>query len=189
MGSTRLACQEIADIQLIARQYNFTTKTTLPFILLGQNLPISFAMALFIIQLHLSAPDVPGSEKKKQQNPQPKRAPLASSLLPTIILNAMLLATPTLRSHPGFSYLVLAERLLLFLPHTGLLKLSDADLQKSAAVSGGFVAANWAMMRKGLVTKDFFTALLWKGQAVKTMAWDAVLSAVVYGVLSWGGGV
>ncbi|KAG9197753.1 hypothetical protein G6514_001088 [Epicoccum nigrum] len=172
-----------------ARQYNFTTNTMLPFIFLGQNLPISFAMALFIIQLHLSAPDGQGSKNERQQNPQSKRAPLASSLLPTIIFNAMLLATPTLRSHPGFSYLVLAERLLLFLPHTGLLKLSDADMQKSAAVSGGFVAANWAMMRKGLITKDFFTALLWKGQAVKTMAWDAVLSAVVYGALSWGGGV
>ena len=184
-----LVKESLIDFYQIARQYNFTTKTILPFILLGQNLPISFAMALFIIQLHLSAPDVLGSKNKKQQNPQPKRAPLASSLLPTIILNAMLLATPTLRSHPGFSYMVLAERLLLFLPHTGLLKLSDADLQKSAAVSGGFVAANWAMMRKGMVTKDVFTALLWKGQAVKTMAWDAVLSAVVYGVLSWGGGV
>lgn len=70
-----------------------------------------------------------------------------------------------------------------------MLKLSSADMQKCAAVSGGFVVANWAMMRKGLVLGDVFMVLGWKGQAVKTMAWDAVLSVVVYGILSWGGGV
>jgi hypothetical protein len=161
----------------------------IPFIVLGQNLPISFTVALFIIQLHLAAPDVAETGKTKQVHDQPKQRPVASLALPTIILNAMLLAQPSLRGHPGFSYLLLAERLLLILPHTGLLKLSNTDIQRSAAISGGFVIANWAMLRNDVNVKDVLTALVWKGQAVKTLAWDAVLSAVVYGVLSWGGGV
>lgn len=94
-----------------------------------------------------------------------------------------------MRGHPIFSYLILAERLLLVLPHTGLLKLSDVDIQKSAAISGGFVVANWAMMKKDVAVGDVLTALLSKGQAVKTMGWDAVLGVVIYGVLGWGGGV
>jgi len=162
-----------------------------PFIILGQNLPISFASALFIIKLHLSAPDVvPNNEtENRTQHAQPKQAPVASLMLPTLLLNATLLAQPSLHGHPGFSYLLLFERLLLVLPHTGLLKINAADMQRSAAISGGFVVANWAMMRKSLVVRDVLTALVWKGQAVKTMGWDAVLSLVVYGVLSWGGGV
>ena len=161
----------------------------LPFIILGQNLPISFTVALFVIQLHLSAPDVAGPENKNQTVAQPKQTPIASPLLPTIILNSLVLAQPSLHWHPGFSYLLLAERALLLLPHTGLLKLSDADVKKSVAVSGGFVVANWAMLSKGVDVSSVVTALVWKGQAVKTMGWDAMLSIVVYGVLSWGGGV
>ena len=161
----------------------------IPFIVLGQNLPISFTVALFIIQLHLAAPGVSEIEKTKQVHDQPKQKPVASLVLPTIILNATLLAQPSLRRHPGFSYLLLAERLLLILPHTGLLKLSDTDTQRSAAISGGFVVANWAVLRNDVNVRDVLTALVWKGQAVKTMGWDAVLSAVVYAVLSWGGGV
>lgn len=75
------------------------------------------------------------------------------------------------------------------LPHTGLLKLTAGDVKKSAAISGGFVVANWAMLRNDVAVGDVVTALVYKGQAVKTMGWDAVLSAVVYGVVSWGGGV
>lgn len=172
-----------------ARQYNFTTRTMLPFIILGQNLPISFAVALFVIQLHLAAPDVTGNSKPTQKQPQPKQKPIASLILPTILLNAALLAQPSLRSHPAFSYLVLAERVLLLLPHTGLLKLSGAEMKKSAAISGGFVVANWAMLRKDVDVRSVVMALMGRGQAVKTMGWDAVLSAVVYGVLGWGGGV
>ena len=164
----------------------------IPFIILGQNLPISFTAALFIIQLHLAAPDVSSnniSNSKQTQHAQPKQQPIASLMLPTIILNAILLAQPSLRGHPGFSYLLLAERLLLVLPHTGLLKLSNADVQRSAAISGGFVVANWAMLRKDVSVGGVLNALVWKGQAVKTMGWDAVLGAVVWGILSWGGGV
>ncbi|KAF2998552.1 hypothetical protein E8E13_005404 [Curvularia kusanoi] len=141
-----------------ALQYNLPLHKTLPFTLLAANLPTSFSAALFIIQLHLSSPDILSSgtpvrqqQKQQQQPAPPKPKPLTSPLLPTILLNAMLLATPTLRNHASFSYLVLAERLLLFLPHTGLLKLSKRDIESSVAVSGGFVVANWAMLRKGLV--------------------------------------
>jgi hypothetical protein len=162
----------------------------IPFIILGQNLPISFAISLFIIQLHLAAPDVAGNTPKSSTtHAQPKSKPIASLMLPTILLNALLLAQPSLRGHPGFSYLLLAERLLLLLPHSGLLKITDADMRKSAAISGGFMVANWAMLRKDVVIGDVLTALVYKGQAVKTLAWDAVSSAVVYAVLSWGGGV
>ncbi|KAF2624565.1 hypothetical protein BU25DRAFT_373949, partial [Macroventuria anomochaeta] len=171
------------------RQYGFTAKTMVPFIILGQNLPISFTVALFIIQLHLAALDVAGSEKRTKTHAQPKQKPVASLMLPTILLNALLLAQPSLRGHPGFSYLLLAERALLLLPHTRLLKLSDADIKKSAAISGGFVVANWAMLRKDVNVGDVVMALVWRGQAVKTIGWDALLSAVIYGVLSWGGGV
>ncbi|KZM20649.1 uncharacterized protein EKO05_0010605 [Ascochyta rabiei] len=172
------------------RQYGFTAKTMIPFIILGQNLPISLTAALFIIQLHLAAPDVTGNNKERTQtHAQPKQSPVASLMLPTIILNAILLAQPSLREHSGFSYLVLGERLLLLLPHTGLLKLNDADIKKSIAISGGFVVANWAMLRKDTSVQDVLTALVYKNQAVKTMGWDAALGVVVYGALSWGGGV
>ncbi|KAJ8108797.1 hypothetical protein OPT61_g7917 [Boeremia exigua] len=171
------------------RQYGLSSKTMILFIILGQTLPISFTVTLFIIQLHLLAPDMVGIGKEKQSGTQLKQQPIASSLLPTIVLNAILLALPSLRGHPGFSYLVLAERALLFLPHMGLLRLSDADLTKSASIAGGFIVANWAMLRKSINIRDVATALMWKGQAVKTMGWDALLSLVVYGVLSWGGGV
>jgi hypothetical protein len=162
----------------------------IPFIILGQNLPISLTAALFVIQLHLAAPDVAGNKSKQTQpRSQPRQKPVASLMLPTILLNATLLAQPTLRRHPGFSYLVLGERLLLLSPHTGLLRLSDADIKKSVAISGGFVVANWAMLRKETAVQDVLTALVFKGQAVKTMGWDAVLGLVVHGALSWGGGV
>lgn len=181
---------EIAKLTESGRQYGFTAKTMVPFIVLGQNLPISFTAALFIIQLHLSAPDVNESKAgNEKEHAQPKQKPIASLMLPTILLNATLLAQPSLRGHPGFSYLLLAERLLLLAPHTGLLKITSADMQRSAAISGGFIVANWAMLRKDLNVGDVLTALVWKGQAVKTMGWDAVLGAVVYGALSWGGGI
>lgn len=159
----------------------------LPFVILGQNLPISFAAVLFVIQLHLSAPDVIGGQGNTNPTAQSKQRPLVSSLLPTIMVNALLLALPLLRAHPDFSYLVMAERILLLLPYTGLLESSNADLQKSAAISGGFVVANWAMLRQMVNVKDVAKALVWKGQAVKTMGWDAVLSLVLYGVLCWDG--
>jgi hypothetical protein len=162
----------------------------LPFIILGQNLPISLAAALFIIKLHLSSPDVQtDAASSKATEKQPKQAPIASLTLPTLLLNATLLAQPSLRNHPGFSYLVLAERLLLVLPHTGLLKMTSPDIQRSAAISGGFIVANWGMLRHGLSVSGVLSALVWKGQAVKTMGWDAVLGGVVYGALAWGGGV
>ncbi|KAF1359232.1 hypothetical protein EJ07DRAFT_166242 [Lizonia empirigonia] len=161
------------------QQFGFTARTMVPFIILGQNLPISFAVSLFIIQLHLAAPDVSNNKEQIQKHAPPKQKPIASLVLPTPLLNAAILAQPGLRAHPGFSYLVLAERLLLVLPHTGLLKLNDADNKKSAAISGGF----------DVDVRDVLTALLYKGQAVKTMGWDAVLSVVVYGVLSWGADV
>lgn len=170
------------------QQYGFTARTMVPFIILGQNLPISFAVSLFIIQLHLAASVVSNKEEIQKHAP-PKQKPIASLMLPTLLMNTAILAQPGLRAHPGFSYLVLAERLLLVLPHTGLLKMNDADIKKSAAISGGFVVANLAMLGKDIDVRDLLTALLYKGQAVKTMGWDAVLSVVVYGVLSWGGGV
>lgn len=168
------------------RRYNFSTKTMLPFIVLGQNLPISFSVALFIIQLHLAAPSVTENiEKHSKAHPSTTRNPTVSSMLPTIILNAALLAQPSLRHHAGFSLLVLTERALLVLPHTGCLTLSDAEIKKSAAISGAFVAANWAMLRHGVGFDRVLAALTSGGQALKTMGWDAVLSAVVYGALSW----
>ncbi|KAH6629171.1 hypothetical protein C7974DRAFT_412990 [Boeremia exigua] len=169
-----------------ARQYNFTPTQILPFIVLGQTLPISFTAALFIIHLHLSAPDLVG---QKQQHPEQPNRPIASPLIPSILLNALLLAQPPLRSHPNFSFLVLAERVLLTLPHTGLLRLGGAEAKKSAAVSGGFVVAHWAGLRKGVSVWGVCRALVGGGGAVKALGWDAVMGVVVWGVLSWGGGV
>lgn len=162
----------------------------IPFIILSQNLPISFTAALFIIQLHLVASDVvkktPQDMKRYEQHQQKS---VASLIFPTMLLNVILLAQPSLRCHAGFSYLLLAERLLLLLPHTGLLKLHDADIKKSAGISGGFIVANWATLRKSVTVRGVMTALAYRGQAVKTMGWDAVLGVILYGVLSWGGGV
>ena len=136
------------------------------------------------------APDVAGKiQQETKRHERPQKKPIASVIFPTILLNAILLAQPSLRGHSGFSYLLFAERLLLLLPHTGLLKLNDADIKKSAAISGGFIVANWAILRKNFAVRDVMTALVYRGQAVKTMGWDAVLSAILYGVLSWGGGI
>lgn len=178
-----------------AQQYGLAPKTTLPFIILAQTLPVSFTAALFIALLHLSSPDLrthgaaTSNDETPRRSAQPKQNPIASLMLPTLLLNATLLAQPSLRSHPGFAYLVLFERLLLVLPHAGLLNIAAADVRRGAAVSGGFVVANWGMLRRSLAVKDVLAALVWKGQAVKTMGWDVVLSVVVYGMLSWGGGV
>lgn len=136
------------------------------------------------------APDVVGKiPQETKRSEQLQQKPIASLVFPTILLNATLLAQPSLRGHSGFSHLLLAERLLLLLPHTGLVKLDDADIKKSAAISGGFVVANWAILRKSVALGDVMTALVRRGQAVKTMGWDTVLGAILYGVLSWGGGV
>lgn len=52
------------------------------------------------------------------------------------------------------------------------------------------MVANWAMLRKGSAVEDVLRVLLGgRGEAVGTLAWDVIGSAVVWVVLSWGGGV
>jgi hypothetical protein len=176
-----------------ARQRKFDASTMRTYILLSQILPISFTVTLFIIQLHLSSPDIqpptPAEDPTQSQSPPPRRKPLASLQLPNILLNASLLAQPSLRGHPVFSSLLFFERAILLLPHSGLISLRDSEIIKCITVSGGFAVANAAMMRKDLTFGRVMGALKDGGYAVKALSWDAVLSLVVYGVLGWGGGV
>jgi hypothetical protein len=165
-----------------------------PYIMLSQILPISFTVSLFIIQLHLSSlgaspnPPTPGSKTNKP--PQPKQGYKKTTLtLPTILLNAALLCLPPLRHHPVFIPIVLFTRLILFMPFSGRINLRDEQVVQSISISGGFVVANYAMLRKVVGWRDVLGVLGGGGEAVKTLAWDAQVSALVYAVLGWGGGV
>lgn len=165
------------------------------YILLSQVLPISFTAALFIIQLHISSPDIqptplPSDSSNSNQPSPPQRVkPKASLQLPNILLNASLLALPSLRSHPIFSTLVLFERAILVLPYSSLLSLRDEEVVKCITVAGGFVVANAAMMRKELNLRVLLRAFGEGGFAVRSLGCDAVMGLVVAGVLGWGGGV
>jgi hypothetical protein len=176
-----------------ARQRKFDASTMRTYILLSQILPISLTVTLFIIQLHLASPDIqaptPSSDPTQSQSPPARRKPLASLQLPNILLNASLLAQPSLRSQSIFSSLLFFERAILLLPHSGLISLRDSEIVKCITVSGGFAVANAAMMRKDLSFGGLVGALGNGGYAVKALGWDAVLGLAVYAVLGWGGGV
>ncbi|CAO2647543.1 Nn.00g084650.m01.CDS01 [Neocucurbitaria sp. VM-36] len=176
-----------------ARERRFDAQTMRSYILLGQILPISFTATLFIIKLHLSSPDVqpPTPTSKSTQAPAnpARRKPIASLQLPNVLFNASLLALPTLRSHPIFSTLVLVERFILLLPQSRLVSLRDMEVVKSITVSGGFVIANAAMMRKELTFGAVKATLGEGGFAIKALGWDAMLGCLVYVVLGWGSGV
>jgi hypothetical protein len=177
----------------VARQRKFDASTMQTYILLSQILPISFTVTLFIIQLHLAFPDIqlptPAKDSTESQSASPRRKPLASLQLPNILLNASLLALPSLQSHSIFSILLLFGRAILLLPQSGLISLKDSEVVKCITVSGGFAVANAAMMRKDLTFGGVLGALGNGGYAVKALGWDAVLGLVVYAVMGWGGGV
>jgi hypothetical protein len=159
------------------------------FVLLSQILPISFTVCLFLIQLHCASPDV--QEKKKiEEQPATKWNPIASLHLPNVLLNACLLAQPSLRGHEVFSSLLFLERFILLLPHTGRITLRSADIDKSMFVSAGFIVASQMMGgRKNIKFGSEVKALYDGGFAVKALGWDAVLGAVVWLCVTWGGGV
>lgn len=185
MGKYLLTCRP-------AQTRAFSPSSMRNFILLSQILPMSLTACLFIIQLHLASPDIQLSESKGQSSTPAttRRKPIASLHLPNILLNASLLALPTLRSHSVFIPIVFLERLILVLPHTDLISLRASDVDKSTMVSAGFIVASQAMARKsggqlGVEVK----ALLESGNAVKALGWDAVLGMGIWGCLAWGGGV
>jgi hypothetical protein len=160
------------------------------YILLGQILPISFTVSLFLIQLHLSSPDIAGAKDvSKPDVISKRRKPIATLQIPNILLNAALLALPALRSNSIFSVLLLVTRAVLLLPYSETMSLRDADVVKCITVSGGFAVANAAMMRKDLTLSGVVGSLANGGYAVKALGWDAVLGLIVYVVLGWGGGV
>jgi hypothetical protein len=177
----------------IASQRRIDASTVRTYILLSQILPISFTVTLFIIQLHLASPDIqpptPSEDSTQSQSPPVRRKPLASLQLPNILLNASLLALPSLQSHSIFSVLLLFTRVILLLPHSGLITLKDSEIVKCITVSGGFAVANAATIREDLTFGGVVSALGNGGYAVKALGWDAVLGFVVYAVLAWGGGV
>ena len=81
---------------------------------------------------------------------------------------------------------------MLVLPYTPLLRLRDADVVKCITVSGGFVVAQWAMLRGDVGPRDVvavFGSANGVREAVKTVAWDSGVSGLVYLVVGWGGGV
>lgn len=166
--------------------------------MLSQILPISFTACLFIIQLHLAAlgvaPDQPNSEPqpeptKNKSVSTPKVYKKTTLTLPTILLNAALLCLPSLRHHAIFMPLVLFTRLVLFIPFSGRISLRDEQVVQSISISGGFVVANLAILRKVIGWRDFYAVLTMGREAPKTLAWDAQIGALVYAALAWGGGV
>jgi len=62
-------------------------------------------------------------------------------------------------------------------------------MMRSLMLSGGFVVANLAMLRKGYGVGDIMGGLWTSGDAVRALAWDAGLGAFLSRVLWWGGGV
>ncbi|KAH8722976.1 hypothetical protein GQ44DRAFT_686080 [Phaeosphaeriaceae sp. PMI808] len=175
-----------------ARARGFDTKMMQNFVLLSQILPISFTVCLFLMQLHLSSPDIQDSKSKKNTSAGIKtvyRKPIATLHLPNIILNACLLGQPSLRNHSIFSTILGVERFLLLLPHSGLLKISEGAVDKCFMVALGFVGASQYAARKELRIGAEVKALLHGGAAVKVLGWDAILGAVVWLCLTWGGGV
>jgi hypothetical protein len=174
----------------VARQRHFDASRMWRFILLSQILPVSLMVTMFLVQLHLASPDIQDETKEGETKlKQTGRKPIASLQIPNILLNASLLALPALRSNPIFMVLVLVTRAILLLPHSGLVSLRDAEVVKCITVSGGFVIANAAMMRKDLTFGGVVGALAEGGYAVKALGWDALLGLLVYVVLGWGGGV
>ena len=163
------------------------------YILLSQTLPISFAVSLFLIQLHLSSPDIaPAQTSKDPATPvaaPQRRKPIASLQLPNILVNASLLALPRLRSNSIFMVILLVTRAVLLVPHWALMSLKDSDVVKCITISGGFVVANMAMMKKDFSPAALRGSLEDGGHAIKALGWDTVLGALVYIVLGWGGGV
>jgi hypothetical protein len=177
----------------VARERRFDNKTMICFVLLSQILPISFTVALFVIQLHLTAQDVQPASPPDASPAHPATAePRVSPHIPNIVLNVLLLAQPFLRHKPVFSTLLFLERGVLLLPHTGLLSLKDGDVVRCA---GAFMATSLWMARQDLEVGNVLRVLggaLNEGEggfAVKALGWDAVLGAVLYGVLLWNGGV
>ncbi|PSN75650.1 hypothetical protein BS50DRAFT_478408 [Corynespora cassiicola Philippines] len=171
-----------------ATQRRFTDTSMLPYILLGQVLPISFTASLFVIRLHLESPDIAPADPSSKPAPR-KLKKRASLTLPTLLLNASLLCLPRLQNHEGFMLLVLFARLVLLVPFSGRVSLKDSEVMKSMTVSGGFVAANLAMMRKTVPMGDVARGLKTGGEALGALGWDAVLGTALGAVLGWGGGV
>lgn len=161
--------------------------------LLSQILPMSFTILLFLIQLHLSSPDIlpakTAQDPTKPNSVPKRRKPIASLQIPNILLNACLLALPALRANSTFIGLLLMTRVILLLPHFSFMSLRDADVVKCITVSGGFAVANLAMMRKDLSFGKVLESLGDGGYAVKALSWDAVFGLAAYAVLGWGGGV
>jgi hypothetical protein len=168
--------------------------------MLSQILPISFIVMLFIIQLHLSAPDVTAgfSEADPQASTDPQTNPTAppnaiqkrtSLTLPTIILNASLFALPPLRESAFFIPLVLLTRLMLLTPYSGRVNLRDAQVVQSIAISGGFLVAHMFMIRRVASFGEVFGGCWTGGEAVQALGWDAQLGAILFFILGWGGGV
>jgi hypothetical protein len=180
----------------IARERHLDNKTMINFILLSQILPISFTVSLFIMQLHLTAQDVqPTSLPNASPTYSATAEPRVSPHIPNVILNVLLLAQPFLRHKPVFSTLLFLERGILLLPHTGLLSLKNGNVVRCAAITGAFMATSLWVARQDLEVGNVLRVLgggLDEGEggyAVKALGWDAVLGAVVYGVLVWNGGV
>jgi hypothetical protein len=78
----------------------------------------------------------------------------------------------------------------LLLPHTGLISLRESDIDKCMFVGAGFVVASQMMgNRKDVKYGSEVKALYHGGYAVKALGWDAVMGAVVWLCMAWGGGV
>ncbi|KAF2791441.1 hypothetical protein K505DRAFT_280727 [Melanomma pulvis-pyrius CBS 109.77] len=192
-----------------ANERSFSKNTMLPYILLSQILPTSFTVTLFLVHLHLASPDLapappvsesPVSNSSISEDVSPEKQPLplhqphrkTSLLLPTILLNAVLLSLAPLRHHRLFTPLVLFTRLLLLLPYTGRISTREVEVDRCMMVSGGFLVGNLMVLKKGYGIGDIVGALGrgdFGGSAVKALAWDAGMGALVGRVVAWGGGV
>lgn len=125
-------------------------------------------------------------ENTKTQQPSNKKS---SVTLPTIVLNAVVLALPTLKTHMIFIPLILFTRLMLLVPHTGRLGFSQKDVLQSISISFGFVVANLTMMKGTTTYQEVLAGVHHGGFAVKALGYDAELALALCTLLKWGGGV
>ncbi|KAF1969311.1 hypothetical protein BU23DRAFT_591695 [Bimuria novae-zelandiae CBS 107.79] len=187
-----------------AQQHKFSLSIMAPYIVLSQILPITFTACLFVIQLHLDAMGISpnlrpkskddskaGSESKADSgNKTPQSIIKKSSLaLPTVVLNAAILALPSLKGHPVFIPLVFFTRIMLLVPHTARIRFDQKDVLQCVSISFGFVVANLTMLKGTTTFLEVISGVRKSGFAVKTLGYDAELSLLVGAILRWGGGV
>ncbi|KAF2009636.1 hypothetical protein BU24DRAFT_473809 [Aaosphaeria arxii CBS 175.79] len=171
-----------------ASYHSLQTRTLLPYIALGQILPITFTTSLFALRLSFLPTPSPKS------SPPPTNSSIRSSilhiplLLLTLLFQSLSFFLPRFRRSNFFTGLVLVTRVFLLLPYAPRL-LSTTRRRPSTAGAGGYVtvAAVVALKLAGAVREvggsEIGRVMTGEGGwSVKALGWDAVVGV---GVAVW----